>query len=825
MLQRVLFLFFLLPALFFNRVSASERNYQATRTSNFIKIDGKLNEAAWATAEVAGNFVQNEPNFGAPVSQRTEVRIVYDNALIYIGAMLYDSSPDSILHQLGNRDEVMDINADGFRIGLDPYNKRIDGYVFDISASGVQAESYKEDQSFDAVWESVTAITDSGWIAELRIPYSAIRFPDATEQVWAVQFARLIRRNREYDQWSPVRRDLRNPLVDWGTMTGISNVNPPLRLSLTPYVSFYLENTPTYANGNVDGYETSYSYSGGADIKLGINESFTLDMTLLPDFSQVQSDNKIKNLTAFEQIFEERRPFFKEGTSLFNTGKLFYSRRIGRTPTLFYDVLDSLESGEELIRNPTAARLVNATKLSGRTNDGLGIGLMNAVTGNTYAEIRKADGNTRSVLTEPLTNYTVLVLDQQLKNNSNVWMANTGTIRDGQNRDANVFSTGTLLENKKHSIRLTTRYANSRVWEWQDENNEYQKTLKNGHQFSTVLEKISGKWQYGGVAEFGDRNFDKNDLGFIFINDYSTANIFGSYNLFNPFWKIFRQGSIDAWINRDGRWSRDNELTSLAAGNNVFLLFNNMWSYFHSVGTNLKTGRDWFEPRVNGRYYEVPKNTWMLFSFSSNYNKPLAFDWGFNHNWSHEIGQRSFGYFINPMIRFNDHFSLKFNNEYELNTNARGFCTFDTTGAPVFGRRDVKTLTNMLIARYQFNPNMSLSLNVRHYWSQGDYDQYYNLEDDGTVTDYQLADPNTDPFNGDFNSNFFNVDLVYNWVFAPGSSFLVTYKNSISSEDDDVSIPYFRNLENVLQDPQTNSIAIKILYFLDYERLTTRRTR
>ena len=823
MLLRISLLIGLISYVSVNTCYSSDRVYRAERISSYIKIDGKLNDEAWLSAAVADSFVQNEPEFNGPVYQRTTFRIVYDNSSIYIGAMLYDTSPDSILHQLGNRDEVMRINSDVFRLEFDTYNKRIEGYAFELSASGVQGESYKEDRSFDAVWESATTLTDSGWMAEMRIPYSALRFPDQNEQVWALQFTRIIRRNREYDQWSPVRRDLRNPLVDWGTLVGISNIDPPLRLSLTPYLSYYLENSPTYVGGEIDHYENSYSYSGGADLKLGINESFTLDMTLLPDFSQVQSDNKIKNLTAFEQIFEERRPFFMEGTALFNTGKLFYSRRIGRTPTYFFSVLDSLNPGEELLRNPNTARLVNSTKLSGRTNGGLGVGLMNAVTGNTYAEIRQIDNRVRRVLTEPMTNYNIFVLDQQLKNNSSIWMINTSTIREGKNRDANVFSAGTLLENKKHSLRLTSRYANSRVNEWQMEDNTEQKSLKNGHQFSMVLEKISGKWQYGGVAEYGDKNFDKNDLGFIFVNDYSTTNLFGSYNLFNPFWKIFRQGSIDAWINRDGRWSRNNELTSLAAGNNLFLLFNNMWSYFHSVGTNLVNGRDWFEPRVYGRYYEVPKNSWVDFSFSSNYNFPIAFDWGFNHNWSKELGQKSFGYFINPMIRFNDHFSMKLNNEYQQNTNDRGFCTFDSIGAPVFGRRDVKTLTNTINARYQFNPNMSISLNVRHYWSQGDYDEYYNLLEDGTVEVYPESSPGELPFNTDFNSNFFNVDLVYNWVFSPGSTFLVTYKNSISNEDDNVLINYNDNLRNTLQSPQTNSIAIKILYFLDYERVTTRR--
>ncbi len=803
---------------------ASDKIYTTTRVTGTIKIDGRLDDAAWKSATIGGDFTQNEPVQGASITQRTEVRMMYDNTSIYIGAMMYDTHPDSILHQLGNRDEVIELNADAFRIGIDPYNQRQEGYVFDLSASGVQAETFNMDPAFDAVWESAARINDSGWVAEIRIPYSAIRFPDSPSQTWGLQFSRLIRRNREYDQWSLVRKDIRNPMIDWGTLTGIQDIHPPVRLSITPYISFYDENAPVYNNQLLDHYENSYSYAGGADLKLGLNESFTLDLTLLPDFSQVQSDNKVKNLTAYEQIFEENRPFFKEGTSLFETGKLFYSRRIGRTPSLFYSVTDSLLPGEELIRNPTTAHLINATKVSGRTNAGLGIGILNAVTGNTYATLQREDGATRSVLTEPLSNYSMLVLDQQLKNNSRIWFVNSNTMRDGANRDANVYSTGLSLENKIHSFRLSSRYANSHVWDYVTVNNSTQKEDKSGHQLSMSLDKISGVMQYGSSFEFGDKNFDKNDLGYIFINDYSDMNVYASYNKYNPFWKIFRQGSLDAYIYRGGKWSLDNQLTSFGIGSSIFLLFNNNWSFYMNYNRLFVDGRDWFEPRVDGRYYRNPKYAGVNIDCSTNYNWPLAFNYGVSFGQSPEIDSRLTVFFIEPMIRFNDHFSVRWKSEFMYNRGDRGFCTYDSVYAPVFGRRDINTIVNRITSRYQFNPKTSIALNLRHYWSQGTYDHYFQLEKEGTLSDYGTGEPSNLPFNTDFNTNYFNVDLVFSWLFSPGSSLILTYKNQVSSDNSDVTQPYLQNLSNTLNDPQTTSFTLKVLYFLDYERIHERLT-
>lgn len=194
---------------------ASDRSYEAHRLQGIVRIDGKLTDPAWQLADIASKFIQNEPLPDAPVSQQTEVRMLYDDNALYIAAMLYDSAPDSILHQLSDRDRFWGVNADQFRIGFDTYHKQQEGYVFALSAAGVQSESFNNDDAFDAVWESAVQLTDSGWSLEIRIPYSQLRFPEVPEQTWGLQFARMIRRTREYDQWSPVRRDIQNPLLDW----------------------------------------------------------------------------------------------------------------------------------------------------------------------------------------------------------------------------------------------------------------------------------------------------------------------------------------------------------------------------------------------------------------------------------------------------------------------------------------------------------------------------------------------------------------------------------------------------------------------------------
>src|SRR6185436_20004732 len=243
----------------------------------------------------------------------------------------------------------------------------------------------------------------------------------------------------------------------------------------------------------------------------GIDERFTLDMTLFPDFSQVQSDNKVKNLTAFETIYQENRPFFKEGVELFSKGGLFYSRRIGRTPGDFYSVEDQLGPGESVKQNPDKVRLLNGMKVSGRTDKGLGVGVFNAVTANTYATINTSEGGSRKILTEPLTNYNILVFDQNLPHNSDVYLVNTNVTREGSARDANVTTGFGAYELKNHGYRFSGRYSMSRVYDPHEQ-------VKVGNQSGLSIDKQQGTWRYGVFSEYDDKNYDKNDLGTIFYN-------------------------------------------------------------------------------------------------------------------------------------------------------------------------------------------------------------------------------------------------------------------------------------------------------------------
>lgn len=390
------------------------KEYHTSFASSTPKIDALLDEDAWKGVKAINDFKQGWPVFDTLASQQTEVKIIYDNTAIYIAAKLFDASTDSICKQLGNRDD--DLNAGKFQILFDTYNKQQDAFAFTVSASGVQGDYRFLDGNYNAVWESAVKITDDGWYAEIKIPYSALRFPNVEEQEWGLQITRNVTRNGEFSQWALEPRAVPNAQIYWGVLKEIKDIKAPIRLSVTPYLTTYMSHFPA----NVAG-ENNYAANvvGGMDLKYGINESFTLDVSLLPDFSQVQSDNLVKNLGAFEIQYNEQRAFFQENTDLFGKADLFYSRRIGRRPTEYYTIYNNLTEGDEVISNPNASKLLNIAKVSGRTEDGLGVGVLNAVLDNTYAIVRDSDGSERKVLTEPFSNYNITVFDKQLKNSSN----------------------------------------------------------------------------------------------------------------------------------------------------------------------------------------------------------------------------------------------------------------------------------------------------------------------------------------------------------------------------------------------------------------------
>src|SRR6476469_10850276 len=366
----------------------SVRKIPAIRTQTPVKIDGKLDDVAWKTAAVADKFIEWRPGFGKAEDEqtKTEVYIIYDDNAIYIGGFCHERTQDSISRELVGRD-VVGVN-DFVGVIFDTYNDKINGFGYYITPLNEQfdakysAGDRGEDPSWNSVYQSATEVLNNGWTFEMRIPYSAIRFSKKEVQNWGINITRRRNKTGQQFMWNPVNPQKLGFMTQSGEWTGIKNIKPPLRLSFSPYFSTYITHYP-YNTPGVKNWNTQVN--GGMDVKYGISKAFTLDMTLIPDFGQVQSDNQVLNLTPFEVRYNENRSFFTEGTELFNKGNLLYSRRIGGTPIHYGDVYSQATATETVIKNPQVSRLLNATKISGRTRQGLGIGFFNAVTKSMYA--------------------------------------------------------------------------------------------------------------------------------------------------------------------------------------------------------------------------------------------------------------------------------------------------------------------------------------------------------------------------------------------------------------------------------------------------------
>ena len=787
---------------------------------NKIEIDGFLNDAAWNESEIATDFIQTDPVFQDPVSQNTEVRILYTDRGIYVGAMLYDTEPDKILKELSPRDQRG--NTDWFGVIFDTYRDGLNGFAFNVTASGVQQDikiaGGQEDANWDAIWDSKVQFLENGWSVEIFIPYLSLRFANTDIQTWNVQFLREIRRFRENVYWSPVNPKVDGFLNQAGQLEGISNIKSPVRLSITPFVTGYVN---TVSNPSIGlPVEATPAYTGGMDLKYGINDAFTLDMTLIPDFGQVISDNEVLNLSPFEIQFDENRQFFKEGTELFDKGNLFYTRRVGGRPLNFFDPYFNLEAGESVIENNTQAQLYNATKVSGRTASGTGIGIFNAVEGKEYAIIKNnISGAKRRIQTNPLTNYNVLVADQNLPNNSVVTLINTNVTRFGDDYDANVTGAFLSLRNKAQTYAVGGKVAIA--------NQFFQNETNTGHTYSVSAAKIGGNWR--GEISYNEEsdNYNPNDLGILFSPNKRTFSTEISYNQFKPKNNKIQRWELTLSQNYDRLYS-PNKFVNYGLGLNGFVL----WKSRNAIGGSLRvepfTSFDYFEPRTLdfSKFYEFPTSISGNAFFSSDYRKKLALDIrGFYRKFG-DNGRHFTRLNVSPRVRINDQLSFFLSTNYTISNNENGYVRTNISepiqgisgNDVMYGTRDRSTFDNSLRIQFIFNNKMSLATRIRHNWDQVEYSKFSRLEDDGSLTDLAFdgkAETGEDIY--DVNFNFFTVDLNYTWRFTKGSDIIVVWKNNISGRDQNFDNNYFSNFSNLFDHRQTNSISLKIVYFLNYD--------
>lgn len=796
-------------------VSFERKTFTVVRTSLVPKIDGYADDAVWAEAQPVTDFIMYTPFSGVKSKFNTEVRVVYNDNALFVCAQMFDPNPDSIFTELGKRD-AENLNADFFSVQISSFDDGINGETFKVSASNVQSDSKERGESedfheqggeWDAVWESKTRVTDEGWICEMKIPFSALRFSTKSNQVWGINFWREVRRVREVSSWNYVDKSTGTKINHLGQMMGMSDVEPPLRLSLVPYLSGYIEKVS-------DEKRYGTTYNGGLDLKVGLNESFTLDATLIPDFGQVQSDDHILNLTPYETQYNENRSFFTEGTELFSRGNIFYSRRVGGSPHLSESVYGNKEESEIIVENPSEITLINAAKISGRSQRGLGIGVFNGLTNPMYAHLRDTvTGEKRTINTEPLTNYNMFVLDQSLKNNSYISLANTNVWRAAKKDEnfytANVTSMQALLQTKSRLYSISGITSLSQKY-YKDINTDI------GKSYSFSAGKTGGAFRVEYEMDLITDNYDPNDMGYLDKNNEFEQEVEISYNTFEPKGHFM---STRVWLGyENSRLYSPSTFVGEAIEAGFFVVFMNYWSLNYQVSFIPRGENDYFEPRTTdfSKFYHSPEKLSMSLSYDTDMSKSLYLNGHFSYNKKQsDLSQYSYCFYLAPIIKISDRLSMSLSYHQSYQNNDIGFVDKTVIDSDVvFGKRDIRTSESTISGSYSFSSLSGLTLRYRHYWSRAAYDgNYFLLNDDGSLSD--TAYPGTQ----DKNTNYMNIDMVYSWRFAPGSELSVVWKNSIEGNASEIDNNVFRNFNDMLDFPQTNSISLKILYYLDYQNI------
>ena len=811
-MYRILFLIFFFCNSF---LTLSQKSISTIRATD-IKVDGLLNEPIWQQTEEVSGFTQITPDAGAPATKKTTVKVLYDDDAIYIGAHCY-GKPEVISKVFSQRDSY-NSNTDYFSVMLDTYKDRLNGFVFSVSTLGVQYDAKIYGGSYnsklDMIWYGEVNHSDSGYTVEIKIPYSAIRFSPKEIQDWGINFTRYHTLNREESTWNPVNPDLDNVVAQAGTLVGLKNIEPPLRLFFSPYVSAYADHYPIESDELND---WTSSINGGMDIKYGINEAYTLDMTLIPDFGQVVTDNVVLNLTPFEVFFQENRPFFNEGTELFEKTGHFYSRRVGFTPVNRSMANSALRDNEVLITNPNTTQLINASKVSGRGDRGLGVGVFNGVGAAQVAIIEDTiSGQVREFETSPLTNYNVFVLDQNLRNNSSVTLTNTNVWRSGKTYDANVTALATQLNTKGNDYFVRANTALSQ--KYHSSGNEF------GHSVSVGAGKQRGNFVFNANYLEQSDTYDPNDLGFLLVNNKRSVSSSIGYNIYKPFWKINR-----LWTRFQNNYERL-YAPDAYIGTNYYGTIGITNRKFHSAdlyfsGTYTEN-YDYFEAREPGYFFTRPMRSGGGGWVSSNYQKPLALDFGASAYNQHIPNWWDFKYHFSPRFRIGNKMFLVYRFEEERNFNQRGFAIpFNAESgvqpegySPIFARRDVITTTNTIDFSYTMNNKSGLTFRLRHYWSRINSKEFFELQNDGSLNPFdfnETTNMNDEPI---YNTNYnaFSIDLVYRWIFSPASEINIVWKNNIFTDNSNALMAYQNNLRSTLSADQLNSFSIRIVYFVDY---------
>lgn len=877
-MKRTILLFALIFIIAANSFSQDpvKKSYQTKFTDQAPVIDGKMDDECWNLVEWEGGFIQTQPAENKPPSQETAFKILYDDNNLYVFIRAYDTEPDKISRIMSRRDSF---DGDMVQITIDSYYDKQTAFSFTATAAGVKGDEAVTqdgnywDDSWNPVWYLATSTDDKGWCAEMRIPFSQLRFGKKDEQVWGLQLMRHIYRIQERSTWQYIPKGSPGSIHLYGELQGIKNIRPRLPLELLPYTVAKMERFQK-VEGNPFFTGKASSISAGLDGKIGLTNDFTVDFTINPDFGQVEADPSEVNLTAFETYFSEKRPFFIEGKNIYQfqpdqtivinnmqADNLFYSRRIGRYPH-YYPQL----SANEYAKMPESTTILGAAKLSGKTKNGLSVGVLESVT-NVENALIDNNGIRSKEMVEPLTNYFVGRLEKDYNKGETV----IGGMVTAVNRNI----TDTLLNFLPESA-YTAGIDFSHNWKdrtWYVSGNAEFSYLTGSKEAMICLQRSSARYfqrpdagylkvdssrtslsGFGGTLKFGRSSkkriqfetsltlrspgLEFNDIGYMRYSDVIHHGTWVAYYIRNPF-AIFNNFYLNTnyWV----YWNFSGKLLSAFTNMNFNTQFKNHWNLngsFTRMGKNISTTL-----LRGGPSMLYPGDLEINLNLNSNQAKKASFYSGFYVNSGDEHSNRYYDYWIGGNIKPVNALSISLGPEYMIQNKELQYiseASLNGSSRFLFGTLYQKTLYLTLRVNYTINPELTIEYYGQPYISAGRYSNFkritdtnadsfagryhifnggeisldsangiYNIDEnlDGS-TDYSFAKP-------DFNFRQFRSNLVIRWEYTPGSTVYLVWSQGRTGTATDGIFSLGNDMKNLFSVVPYNVFLIKFSYLFN----------
>ncbi|MEZ5071500.1 MAG: DUF5916 domain-containing protein [Bacteroidales bacterium] len=796
------------------------------------KIDGILDDSIWTLGEWQGDFTQQQPVGGAPGTEQTFIKILYDKNNLYVATKFMDREPELIRDIFGRRDEL---NGDMGGVALDSYFDKRTAFEFNVTAAGQKVDikhlgDYQWDFNWDGVWDGASSRIDSGWVSEMQIPFSQLRYSNKEEQVWGLHYWRWIARRSEESQWQYIPKDAPAMVYLFGELHGIHDIRTSRQVEFLPYV---LSSVERPASG--DGFDP-FRLNAGIDAKVGISSDFTLDLSINPDFGQVEADPSVLNLTSFETFYEEKRPFFLEGNEIFDfemDGDIpFYSRRVGSAPAL-----NGFVPGLTLSELPQRTTILGAAKLTGRTRKGLSVGLVNGLTAEEFATGTDAGGTDHQVQVAPMSNYLSSRIKREFNDNN--------TIVGGVFNLVKRMSADSLVDASLVSGALTGGLDVLHYW---DQKNYYfsakaiasqmqgspqailAKQLDDAHRFQrpdadyllvdpareslgghgALVEagKNGGKINFRVTGQYRSPGLNLNDMGYLREADFMGQGVSVSYRVNEP-GDWVRSYTLD--VEQEARWSFGGENTRNRWSTGLNLSSNSLWSFIVALQQDF-SHLDIRELR-GGPALRVDPSTMLGMRVGSNPNKDL-YGAVMGHVYHHGLqgsNQKNATLSLTWLpVRKIKLSALTFLERRQYHQQYVGSLQGTDSWEYVVGRIDQRSASLTFRGELFLNPELSLQYYASPFYSSGKYDDFSRVTDaralarDDRFQDLGLdaesgqdtysyeADGSTWNFaNPDFSFMQFRSNLVLRWEYKLGSTLYLVWAHDRSG---------FESLFNPVQD-------------------------